>query len=411
MANNMAAVTHGFGRFNGRAVSLDTCLGISALAALVLVPVLHTPAALLFLLSGTLLFVGRPTSALATLLRYRALLVLPLFCVLSTVWSIYPALSLRYGIQLSATVVIAILIADRIQVSAIILTLFSTLFALVFLSVMLGPYRTDTGALVGLFGSKNEMALAATLFTILSFGLLASPEPPRIIRLCALAGCVLGLSATVLAQSAGALGYLPIGIGAFLSVLLLRRLRRPVRIVAGLFLSLTLALTAIVITARIDAVAAAFFDLTGKDMTLTGRVDLWRVALNLIAERPLLGSGYQAFWVQGHAAAEALWDSFGIDGRAGFNFHNTYLSNAVEIGVIGVLIEAIVLAVAVVQSGRLALMTGSRGAALLFALMVMLATMTLLEAPIFFQFSLWTVLVIVTVVCMSAGLRASQGAN
>ena len=41
--------------------------------------------------------------------------------------------------------------------------------------------------------------------------------------------------------------------------------------------------------------ACLFLDLTGKDITLTGRTDLWTVALVQISERPLLGVGFQAF--------------------------------------------------------------------------------------------------------------------
>ena len=81
---------------------------------------------------------------------------------------------------------------------------------------------------------------------------------------------------------------------------------------------------------------------TGKDVTLTGRTDLWAVAFQEIAERPVLGTGFQAFWVQGNPLAEELWAMFGIDSRSGFHFHNTLLSNAVEIGIVGVALQAVV---------------------------------------------------------------------
>ena len=34
----------------------------------------------------------------------------------------------------------------------------------------------------------------------------------------------------------------------------------------------------------------------GKDATLTGRTDLWNVAITMIARRPWLGYGYGGFW-------------------------------------------------------------------------------------------------------------------
>ena len=35
----------------------------------------------------------------------------------------------------------------------------------------------------------------------------------------------------------------------------------------------------------------------GKDLTLTGRTGIWSAVLDSIAKRPLLGYGYQAFWL------------------------------------------------------------------------------------------------------------------
>lgn len=407
----MGAAALDLGRFDIRFAGMETALGMCALSALAAVPVVQAPAALLFLMAGMSLFMIRPVGSLVTLLHFRILLMLPLFCLLSTLWSIYPAQSLRFAVQLAATFVIAILIADRVSLPAIVLTVFTSLFALVFLSVAIGPYRSDTGALVGLFGSKNEMAGMATLFSVIAFGLAASPEPPRLVRFAAAAGVLIGVAAMALAQSAGAFGYLPFGIGAYVSVLLVRRLSASVRIVAGVFLFLTTVLAALVTMALADEFARAFFELTGKDVTLTGRVELWQVALNLIAERPFLGTGYQAFWVHGYAPAEALWAAFGIESRSGFNFHNAYLSNAVEIGLTGVAIQSLLLAAAVLLPGRLALKTGSHGAALLFAIAATLSMMTLLEAPVFFQFNLWTVLVTAIVVRSTMGSRTIRASR
>jgi O-antigen ligase len=41
----------------------------------------------------------------------------------------------------------------------------------------------------------------------------------------------------------------------------------------------------------------SLFNLLGKDLTLTGRTQIWTSAIESIAKRPLLGYGYQAFWL------------------------------------------------------------------------------------------------------------------
>ena len=92
----------------------------------------------------------------------------------------------------------------------------------------------------------------------------------------------------------------------------------------------------------------------GKDPSLTGRTFLWSRASEFIAVKPLLGLGYQAFWVQGHVEAEALWRYAQIETRAGFHFHNLYYETAVELGNLG----AFILAVFLVGSSVRALYAG-----------------------------------------------------
>ena len=41
----------------------------------------------------------------------------------------------------------------------------------------------------------------------------------------------------------------------------------------------------------------SLFSLLGKDVTLTGRTGIWSAVFDSIAKRPLLGYGYQAFWL------------------------------------------------------------------------------------------------------------------
>jgi exopolysaccharide production protein ExoQ len=68
----------------------------------------------------------------------------------------------------------------------------------------------------------------------------------------------------------------------------------------------------------------------------------------MIAEKPLLGHGFQAFWRQGNADAEGLWRFAGIDGRTGFNFHNTGVELLMQFGWLGALFVGAVAAAGVV---------------------------------------------------------------
>lgn len=404
----MAEATLRIGRFGLGRAWLIRAPAITAFAAVAAVPALHAPAALLFLLSGIVLFALAPKRAISALIAHRWLLLLPAFCILSTLWSDYPSNTFRHSVQLAATLAIAIVAARAVPLRDAVLAVFGVLLALVLLSIAGGPYREDTGALVGLFGSKNEMGGMSALLALLGFGLATASPVPRLLRLIGVAAFAAGTGGAVLAQSLGAIGYIPIGVGALIAIRLLRRLRLSTALVGLAFAGLAALLLGIAVVANADYLARAFFDVTGKDMTLTGRVDLWEVALNLIAERPFTGSGFQAFWVPGNPMAEALWDHFGIASKMGFNFHNMYLSNAVEIGLVGLLIEAGLVAALLVLPARLALRTGDPGAALLFGFAVMTAAVSLFEATIFFQFSLQTVLTTAAIVYAAEGLRTRR---
>src|SRR5207244_2815073 len=80
--------------------------------------------------------------------------------------------------------------------------------------------------------------------------------------------------------------------------------------------------------------------------TLTGRSYLWYRAADFIRERPLLGHGFEAFWVQGNIDAEGLWQYGKITTRGGFNFHNTVIELLVHFGWIGALLTLAVFAIA-----------------------------------------------------------------
>lgn len=404
----MATATHEIGRFDTGSLRLGPAMGVCALAAVATIPVFHAVAALLFLLAGVALATFHPKATATQLLRHRALLILPALCIASTIWSDHPAITLRHACQLAATMIIAILISRHLPVRHAILAVFLALLPLVLASILLGDYRSDTGALVGLFGSKNEMAGMSALLALMGFGILMGSDRSALCRTLGAIGCAVGLAAIVLAQSVGALGYLPSGLGAVMAALLLYRFGMTTR--ATLFVLATLAglVLMISIVAQADAAARAFFNLTGKDFTLTGRLGLWDIAVELIRDRPWLGTGYQAFWVHGNPQAEALWDMFGIASRSGFNFHNTYLSNAVEIGVVGVAIQTVMIFGAVLSSGRLALATGHADAALFFGMSTMLVVVTLFEAPIFFQFNLQTVLAVLVLASCSDALATNR---
>ncbi|MBV8826137.1 MAG: O-antigen ligase family protein [Bradyrhizobiaceae bacterium] len=70
-----------------------------------------------------------------------------------------------------------------------------------------------------------------------------------------------------------------------------------------------------------------------SDPTFTGRNDIWEFALDHIAQRPLVGFGYQAFWGTSELVNSWTWtESWGY--RAS-DAHNGYVNIAVMTGLVG----------------------------------------------------------------------------
>ena len=111
--------------------------------------------------------------------------------------------------------------------------------------------------------------------------------------------------------------------------------------------------------------------------------------------------------MHGNPLAEQLWAMFGIGGRAGFHFHNTLISNTVEIGLIGATLQAIIFFAALASSLTWAIRSPS-AASVFFALFMVRQFMLMwIEVVYFFQFELSSVITIAAV-CYGHGFRNAQ---
>lgn len=383
----------GFGRFGQVEARLEAVLATLALSALVFVPIIGKLSALIFLVSGIILCVLRPGDMLIKGLRHWPVLLLPLLCILSFTWSREPMLSLRFGVQLFATAIVTVAICRNISARAFVMTLFVCMLVSMLVSLAVGDVRSDTGARLGVYGSKNAFAGAASTFTVLAFGVALMRQIIWPIRVSGLLGAIIGTGLVLSAQSVSAILFLlPTLLALFIAMKIHRLGALPAWSVV-VFVGLGLILAGLALQANWSAISAYVLESTGKDLTLTGRTELWAAAVALIAERPFLGVGYQAFWVPGHADAETLWFMFGIESQSGFNFHNMYLSNAVEIGIPGAVVQAAILLGTAVYMGVWAVRSGSAVPATLFALVFVAVLGSAVEVPLFFQFSLRTVIV------------------
>lgn len=396
----------------GIAVNVSELLAFATLGALVLEPLLKSVAAAAFLLFGMLLFISKPARSINSLAQYWPLLLLPVYCLLSTLWSDFPGNTLRYGTQLAITLGVAIVIAGRMSPERLIRILFYLYSAGVVLCLVLGR-NADGSAWLGIFSSKNAFAAFVAIFALLSIGIMLERTAPAWLRITGLLCTLLSLPLLLRAQSAGALATIGPAVLTTIAVMLLRLLTDLQKLFAVLMVLFLAIVIAFALLLYGDVLLNAFLETSGKDSTLTGRTDLWQAGLTLIAEKPLFGVGYRAFWVPGSGPAEQLWAMFGEPSGAGFNFHNTYISNAVELGLTGLTIEVAIIYVSAAVLAFLAVVNPTPTIATLLGMQTLLILRSLVEVEVFYEFSVRSILTYCTAVYAMTELarwRAAQDA-
>lgn len=383
----------------------SSVLAFMAVISLLLVQWIGALAALGFLVSGLALVVRRPQTMLSEVWQYWMVLTIPFWCLLTVLWSTYPSISLRAVIQLIITFGIAISMANRMSPRAFLRMIFLAHAIVAVLSLLFGQIRADGMGWLGIFGSKNAFAAVMSLFVLVSFAMVLDRLQGWLWRLAAGFGLALGGMLLVLAQSSGAL--LTTAMALMFGLLLMgARWMTPIQrvIAVGLGLLAALAVAVMLFTLQ-DVIFSLLLETTGKDATLTGRTDLWQRAFDEIARNPLFGQGYQAVWVEGNQVAEDMWAEFGIANKSGFNFHNTYISNAVEIGIIGVALQAAVLFGATGLTVFWALRDPRAETVFLAILMLRVLMLSMVEVVGLTQFDLGTVVVLCALVF---GMRARR---
>lgn len=391
-------------------VDLAYLLIFGAFAALVLNAMFGPLAALTFMACGGLLIVSNVPASIDSVRRWWFVLLLPAYCILTALWSQYPANSLRYGAQLGFTFIVAIVMTGRLSTTSLMRLMFLVYGIGVIASILFG--RTGTGgAWLGVFGSKNAFAAHIAVFALIAIAVAADSKSHWLLRLAGMAGVIASAPLLVLAQSAGAsLMVAPCAALVLFSILSVR-LTGVQKLFMFAMLAIVGAAFVVVVLTTGDALLAGIIEGSGKDATLTGRTDLWATGLSYIAERPLQGLGYRAFWVIGFAPAEELWAMFDVPSGAGFNFHNTYISNAVEIGLIGLGLQVAIMYGGAILMAVYTLSRPNAPNALLLSLQTLMILRSFIEVEVFFEFSIRSIMGIATLIYAAAGLIALREQN
>ncbi len=286
------------------------------------------------------LFITRPTAFLETALRWWPLLVMPILCVLSALWSSAAAETLRYAAQLLFSAFLGVYLT-RVMTPARFATVFLyAMFVFCILSVLDGTQgpSAEGPVLIGLTGSKNQMGFAAMYLLLAAVTALVLPRISALTRWVALLAFPIAAYILYGSHAATAVLMAAAGIALLLALWFSQRLPPNGRLATliGVLLILT-PLTALTPEAT-DFVNRFMFETLNKDPTLTGRTILWARADELIAQRPIFGWGYQAIWMSDSMEAIGLRRLTGVtDGRT-FHFHHQFRQVGVDTGFVGLIV-------------------------------------------------------------------------
>jgi exopolysaccharide production protein ExoQ len=289
--------------------------------------------------AGLVLLALAPDQTFAAVWRQPFLIACLFLATASILWSVHPDITARRSFAVWFTSIGGVVIGARFrwaQLAEVLASNFLILGVLSFIAGALLPkYGVMTelfpGAWRGFWQEKNNLGgLMALGFMTLSAAAILNPAR----RWLWWAGAALAIFLILMSTSKTSLVSAVLGLGLTIMVMLIRR--GPIFAVA--FTWLFTVVTSILVSVIVFA-PNLFFNLLGKDATLTGRTKIWAAIMNRIELRPWSGYGYAAVWDDFSGWGPAAF----IIKQAGFvahHAHNSWLEFWLGLGLPGLVLFA-----------------------------------------------------------------------
>ena len=300
------------------------------------------------LVMGLIVLSGRSRKVLPLLQSNLPLFLFFSYCAVSIFWSDFPEVSFKRWIKAIGDVVMILLVLTEHDPSAAIKRLFTLIaFAFAPLSLLFIRYYSDLGrqynrwdgtvTYSGITSDKNMLGMACLIFGLaLVWRLLeefAAAGSRWRNRSIFAHGLVLAMLVwlLVLSNSKTALGCLVLASGLMIAVSFpnLARKRAHIHLMVA-------AIVAVVLLTLFADVGGLLLELLGRNLTLTGRTELWSMLIELMGN-PLVGTGFESFWL-GRRLQKIWGELWWRPNQA----HNGYLEIYLTLGWIGVGLLALV---------------------------------------------------------------------
>jgi exopolysaccharide production protein ExoQ len=335
------------------------------------------------------------------------------YYLVSVVWSDFAFVGLKRWIKdLGNVVMVVVLLTERDPAQAFRALMARATYICVPFSVVtikyygeIGRYVTSSwdNALCGIATEKNAlglMALIAGVFLVWDFFEERDNPSYKRDRVDLGSRVLLMLMVFWLIQKAdSSTALVCLILGSFLVVFMRTEIaRRLIRYLGTYALVVALGLFLFI---SVPGLLTTFLEILGEDVTLTGRTELWG---ELMAEKlnPLLGAGYQSFWLG--PRAEVYWEKWSFHPNQAHNgYLETYLNG-------GLLALGLIVGLLLTTAARLKrkLIAGSSFARILFAYFVIILLYNWTEAMFNKMSPIWFVqLLTATVYPMRRSATAS----
>lgn len=285
-------------------------------------------------LAALMLFALQPWEMIKATLRQPFLIILLLICAATTLWSISPDQTFRRVIALGFTCLGSIVLAVRYRWSELA-ELLAACFALLAVIALVASIAVPSigvmhelfpGAWRGVWPEKNALGGNMAIgFVVLAAAAALNPKRAFLWAPFAL----LALFLVLMSTSKTSLVALMLGFGGLMFVAVGRR-----NAATGVTIVWLAVLGVAMLGGFMLFAADLFFEILGKDATLTGRTKIWDAALRQIQQRPWTGYGYGVVWDVKGPWGPLAW----IEKEAGFtpiHAHSAWFEQWIGMGTPG----------------------------------------------------------------------------
>lgn len=369
-------------------LTANTASGVSYLARIV------PYSAVVFILKSRYIKIIQSTLMLFVL--DPALAVFQVIVLLSPAWSETPTYSLKGAVVQVGLTIFSAYIAQRyswheickfIRFSFGIVAVLSVFYSVAIPSVGIG-FKGWRGML------PSENFLSSLMGLNGGFWLLEAYVNPKNRRL-AIGMFLISVLIVQQANSAGAKVQLVALLASILWLSFLKRLNFKLALTGVMILMIFVISGTIIFVENTETIVV---DILNKDMTLNGRIPLWRNLMGAMANSPFLGYGYHGFWQEwrgeDNPAAQYATNEFGWTAP---HAHNGFIEILLYTGIVGFILFAISFFKTIVVGVIYLIRSESQEAVLPLAIMTILVVSNISLSQLMEIHPMWMFYIMITV--------------